>query len=155
MSNQQKFKQNRRSPRSKQSGMCVACLFESRLTQHHIVPKKAGGSDNPSNLAYLCFNCHALVERYYWQKLAKQSPLAARTIKEIAKAFKLGIIAPEHYQEAKERQALAWTKMLRRPTKWEQWFEEAIHWIATIEITRTIKLEDAIISDPWWRPLGS
>lgn len=144
-----------KSKKQSKERYCVACSAESRLTQHHIVPKKAGGLDAPSNLACLCFNCHALVERYYWQKLAVRSPLAARTIKEIAKAFKLGIIAPECYREAKYRQQLAWTKMMQKPTRWEQWFEEALHWIATIEITRYVDLQDVIISDPWWRALES
>lgn len=41
---------------------CSACgWWGPGLQQHHIKPKAHGGSDHPSNLCWLCPNCHTLV----------------------------------------------------------------------------------------------
>lgn len=40
---------------------CVRCgvpAYEQDLQLHHIIPKKAGGSDYDENLAHLCMKCH-------------------------------------------------------------------------------------------------
>lgn len=38
---------------------CVACGSKENLTQHHLVPRSIGGSDEDSNLLTLCGTCHA------------------------------------------------------------------------------------------------
>ena len=38
---------------------CVACGSKEHLTQHHLVPRSIGGSDEDSNLITLCGSCHA------------------------------------------------------------------------------------------------
>lgn len=46
--------------------MTESCAFcgDDRVThQHHIVPRRYGGSDEKSNLLPLCPTCHAIVER--------------------------------------------------------------------------------------------
>lgn len=41
------------------SGPCQKCgLARERLQCDHIVPRRKGGSDDPSNLQFLCANCH-------------------------------------------------------------------------------------------------
>lgn len=37
---------------------CVRCESESELVAHHIIPRSQGGSDELSNMATLCKNCH-------------------------------------------------------------------------------------------------
>jgi len=43
---------------------CEICgkYFES-LDEHHIVSKSKGGSNNKSNIAYICPNCHRLTHK--------------------------------------------------------------------------------------------
>jgi hypothetical protein len=95
-------------------------------------------------------DCHALVERYYWRQLSRRQPLAARTIKEIANAFKAKRIPIECVAEAQNRQQRAWRKILERPAPWVDWYKEACVWITTVEITEHKHVADAITSKPWW-----
>lgn len=41
-----------------QHGTCLCCGKKKIEYYHHIVPRKAGGSDKVSNIAGLCYNCH-------------------------------------------------------------------------------------------------
>jgi len=41
---------------------CCICTSSNRLAVHHIVPRKQGGEDTPSNLITLCHQCHNAVE---------------------------------------------------------------------------------------------
>lgn len=47
--------------------VCYICGNKNRdvLEQHHIVPRRFGGSDDDENLVQLCSNCHTSVERLY------------------------------------------------------------------------------------------
>ena len=38
--------------------VCVACGSTEDLQHHHLVPRKAGGSDDEFNLVTLCTACH-------------------------------------------------------------------------------------------------
>jgi len=38
---------------------------EKVLQQHHVVPKRYGGSDRDDNLVWLCASCHQAIERLY------------------------------------------------------------------------------------------
>ena len=43
---------------------CSRCGWNEEICDiHHIVPKRKGGSDDHSNLTYLCPNCHRLADR--------------------------------------------------------------------------------------------
>ena len=44
-------------------GFCVACLGTTDLHQHHLVPRKCGGTDAEINLITLCYDCHLKVHR--------------------------------------------------------------------------------------------
>ncbi len=37
---------------------CARCGSTKNLEQHHIIPKSEGGSDDASNLQWLCEGCH-------------------------------------------------------------------------------------------------
>ena len=41
---------------------CKACGLRFNLTVHHIIPRKEGGSNDPTNLITLCTSCHDTVE---------------------------------------------------------------------------------------------
>lgn len=40
---------------------CIVCLAPAS-GEHHIVPRSAGGSDDPENLVLLCAACHARIQ---------------------------------------------------------------------------------------------
>ena len=42
---------------------CAVCGFDEAVEVHHIIPKRLGGSDEPSNVIVLCPNHHALADR--------------------------------------------------------------------------------------------
>ncbi len=43
----------------KKSGDCVKCgIFRKSLHRDHVVPKCKGGTDDESNIQWLCANCH-------------------------------------------------------------------------------------------------
>lgn len=42
------------------------------LEEHHIIPRRHGGSDNEENLVTLCANCHKAVEKIYDDEFYKQ-----------------------------------------------------------------------------------
>lgn len=46
---------------------CFICgmASEAALQEHHIVPRRHGGSDNPENIVELCASCHQAVEKLY------------------------------------------------------------------------------------------
>lgn len=51
---------------------CVACgEREASLENHHLVPRSAGGSDNPKNLITLCFDCHGKAHGYQRRDIRK------------------------------------------------------------------------------------
>jgi len=55
------------------NGACEVCGFscEFCLQVHHIAPIAKGGTNDSENLALLCANCHAAVEKMktaYWQR---------------------------------------------------------------------------------------
>lgn len=37
---------------------CYCCCKTDKLTQHHIIPKSAGGMNTKDNIASLCEGCH-------------------------------------------------------------------------------------------------
>ena len=47
--------------------VCYICGNKNRdvLEEHHIVPRRFGGSDSDENLVQLCSNCHTSLERLY------------------------------------------------------------------------------------------
>jgi len=45
--------------------VCPICLVNKANSDHHIMPKSAGGSDSPRNKVRLCKSCHDIVESLY------------------------------------------------------------------------------------------
>jgi hypothetical protein len=56
-------------------GTCFACRIAAPLERAHILPRWAGGSDEPVNLHLLCRACHLKSEGLfgisYWRWFAK------------------------------------------------------------------------------------
>ncbi|WP_256394092.1 HNH endonuclease [Natronoarchaeum rubrum] len=47
------------------SDECYFCGEQEALDQHHIVPKRHGGSDRDKNLVTVCPTCHRKLEMLY------------------------------------------------------------------------------------------
>lgn len=69
---------------------CVACgeREPSKLENHHLVPRSAGGSDDATNLITLCFDCHGKAHGYQRRDIRKLVRSGMATAK--AKGKKLG-----------------------------------------------------------------
>lgn len=57
---------------------CFICGIanETVLQEHHIVPKRHGGSDDDENLVDLCASCHQAVEKIYDKRFYKKLGVA-------------------------------------------------------------------------------
>lgn len=55
---------------SKDGQKCHFCSVSEHtaLEEHHIIPQRHGGSDEPENLVMLCGSCHNKIERLYDQE---------------------------------------------------------------------------------------
>lgn len=42
--------------------LCPVCKLRKANSQHHIIPRRFGGSDDITNLIMLCDKCHDVVE---------------------------------------------------------------------------------------------
>lgn len=75
---------------------CFCCFSKLELTEHHIIPKNIGGTEEESNKITLCLNCHMLLhqsliiknkknmsEKYMLERLFK-----LKLFKELEKEFK-------------------------------------------------------------------
>lgn len=136
--------------------LCAGCGLPRKLTRHHIVPRKAGGGHS-QNLALLCGDCHALVERYYWRKIAQRNPVVARGLKQLNAFFRdpANRVHPRQVRhEAMKQQHRYWTKLLDgvETARWRAWYAEAIQWSRTIEVLEHVSTEHAIDHAPWWKP---
>ena len=49
------------------SDRCFICAEDNAhvLEEHHIIPRRHGGSNDPENLVTLCSNCHSAIEKLY------------------------------------------------------------------------------------------
>lgn len=50
---------------SGKDGTCYFCTETERIEQHHIVPKRFGGSDDQENFVNVCPTCHSKLEKLY------------------------------------------------------------------------------------------
>ena len=78
------------------SGACLKCgTWRERLQTDHIVPRSRGGSDDPSNLQYLCANCHEDKTRAEIRDLHRGRKHSAEHVSKIAAANSCKVRAPE------------------------------------------------------------
>jgi hypothetical protein len=52
------WKRTRAAVRRRDGNRCVNCGSGDRLSVHHVVPARLGGSDAMANLATMCVRCH-------------------------------------------------------------------------------------------------
>ena len=65
---------------------CVACGATGDLQHHHLIPKKAGGSDDETNLITLCTVCHHRIHDRRMQGEYSHSALIKTGLKQRADA---------------------------------------------------------------------
>lgn len=78
---------------------CPIC-GEPVVSEHHIKPRSAGGSDEPRNKVWLCHSCHDIVEMIYTETGLEYSPAL---ISHIRRAFNLGRSVRGFYTRQKHR----------------------------------------------------
>jgi hypothetical protein len=68
---------------------CVACGDEDplNLEHHHLVPRTAGGSDDPKNLITLCHSCHGKMHGYERVNLRKLTMIGQAAAKAKGRLF--------------------------------------------------------------------
>jgi hypothetical protein len=56
------------------SDRCFICDEDNPhvLEEHHIIPRRHGGADEPNNLVTLCANCHRAIEKLYDDDVFRQ-----------------------------------------------------------------------------------
>jgi len=52
----------RQEVRERDNHECRFCEFDDNLHTHHVIPRKAGGSDSLENLITVCASCHKTIE---------------------------------------------------------------------------------------------
>jgi 5-methylcytosine-specific restriction endonuclease McrA len=56
------WQRTRAAVRRRDGNACTVCGATERLSVHHIVPARQGGSDEQENLVTLCRRCHGRAE---------------------------------------------------------------------------------------------
>jgi HNH endonuclease len=70
---------------------CFCCGSGLRISNHHIEPRDAGGSDSPKNKVTLCDNCHNAVEGLAWKDiLARREQIRTERYAEVNQRHKEG-----------------------------------------------------------------
>ncbi len=72
----------RRAVIARDGGMCAVrgCRSRHRLQVHHILPRAAGGTDDPGNLVTLCWFHHQVVVHGYGYRIDPDSPPRRRRL---------------------------------------------------------------------------
>jgi len=73
----------RKKVRERDGHECQFCESEENLHTHHIVPKKAGGSDSKENLITVCASCHNTIENTQGNALKRIKKEKEEKIEEI------------------------------------------------------------------------
>jgi len=61
--NKSSWQKKRARVKARDGHACVRCGSTRKLSVHHIIPARLGGSDDESNLATVCSRCHHLLDR--------------------------------------------------------------------------------------------
>lgn len=129
------------------------------LELHHIMPFSVRAIHSTDNLAILCTDHHALVERYYWNERSKLLPEEANEIRDLARRFKARAIEPDKLDWAKARTGLLWERMNKDSHCadfgwWKKMFGEAKHWAHEQTVLRSVDPKNAIIEETWFESRG-
>lgn len=46
---------------------CVACGSDANLVEDHVVPRRRGGTNDPSNIQLLCWSCNSAKSARPWE----------------------------------------------------------------------------------------
>ena len=131
-----------------------------RLERHHVHPLACGGADSEENTVVLCRRHHALIERFYWWRRCGIDPLTTSEILQIARRFDRKLVPPLMVQHLKAETDAAWDFLNEKwpfseSSWWRSVFSQAVTWARTQMVTRDVAPSNAIIEEPWFRPLQS
>jgi len=71
------------------STVCRCCHKKTYCHPHHIIPKSAGGQDDPDNGVFLCFDCHVGDNAVHDGRWQIESIVHPNLIKELKERYKL------------------------------------------------------------------
>ncbi len=130
-----------------------------RLQVHHIVPVRIRMWHQPENLAVLCMDHHALVERFYWHRMSELAPDTARDLRRIARKFRARAIPYSQVYQYKDETEYLWRLMNAKtadPKWWQLIYTEALDWASQQQTIRSVHPGDAMVElSPWWVPKSS
>jgi hypothetical protein len=123
------------------------CIDPTELQIHHILPVTIQPVHAVHNLAILCQNHHALVERFYWWERSQLMPEILFHHRQVP--FK----ALDWY---KTRTVELWDRLnnheqVKNFMWWRAVFARAKTWASSQEVVRRVDPKDAIVEEPWFR----
>ena len=135
------------------------CIDPTELEIHHILPVTIQPMHAVHNLAIVCHNHHALIERFYWWERARLMPAEARETKEIAVMFHYRQVPYRDLNRYKQRTVRLWMELNRHPQVqnfmwWRVVYAKAKTWAASQEVIRRVDPKDAIVEEPWFRSIS-
>lgn len=133
------------------------CVAADELEVHHIMPLVVRRDHTVGNLAVLCKNHHALVERYYWQVRCQQAPAVTAEIATLLARLQHERLSPEDHAALCARLRELWDALngsrdAQDARWWQRLYKNALTWAATQEVVRYVHAGQAIVADPWYRP---
>lgn len=131
------------------------CIDPGELEIHHIMPVSFKPIHNEANLAILCKDHHALVERYYFHKRSLLMPDTAAKIQELARQFKARAVPLDQVADAKRLTKELWSKFnnakdLRDDHWWKSTWSSAKTWASNRTILTKVAPKNAIVSEAWY-----
>ena len=92
------------------SGLCIKCgAFRQSLHRDHIKPRALDGNDKPSNIQYLCANCHEDKSRIDMSSIMKKVRANSKTKKSWNAATKAALARPDVRAKRSAAIRASWT----------------------------------------------
>lgn len=125
------------------------------LEVHHIIPVSVLVDHSNSNIAILCRDHHALVERFYWDWRSSLYPESCAEIKTIALQFKLKLVPPSQLTWFETKSKKLWRDLNGKEEflniqDWQETFKKAKRWASSVKTLRKVDPKNAITEDPWF-----
>jgi hypothetical protein len=134
---------------------CTNC---GELEVHHKVPiitqvYSPRAANGAGNLAFLCTEHHALVEKFYWIKRQQLYPELCERIQKLVDELKTTEDALVK-TDIKKRISALWEQTRQDPSNtidtWKKIYQEAIVWSSSKKVIEYIKPGDIISAKGWY-----